>query len=234
MKLSASALIFDLDDTLLDTTKYILPEAHKVVCNFLIEAGKIDSFKSFAQLHTEYRTTGTLQNLLEFLAHRLSLSDSQIERSENLFFTFFDSSTVKLKAHAKEVLSDLHGRFDLHLLTSGNFETQEKKVAALGIAELFATVNICKRGANSKAQHFSRIASIYSAPSRVVSIGNRMSTDIVPAKLNGLKGIWVRYGEHAHEVESQFNEKPDVVVEDLKEIPQLLTRAAYFDNLESS
>jgi putative hydrolase of the HAD superfamily len=154
------ALVFDLDDTLLDTSELLIPIAES-------------------------------SRFLERLSHPLPLMPGALEN-----------------------LKYLKARYQLFLLTFGRPDIQQKKVEALQIAKFFEGIYLCNSGDHeTKREYFKKIGERYSQNSQVLSIGNRLWTDIRLAKLQGLQTCLFNYGEHQSEMPSQPEDHPDFVVQ---------------------
>jgi putative hydrolase of the HAD superfamily len=153
-------LIFDLDDTLLDTTQLLLPIKDTP-----------EFFKRIAE-------------------------------------------PLPLMPGALENLKYLKNRYKLHLLTQGNPQLQEIKIRSLNISSFFDSIWIADPKKNQgKKEYFASFCEAHSALAKeVMSIGNRKSTDIGPAKEMGFYTCWFAYGEHSSEEISNPNEKPDFII----------------------
>ena len=71
----------------------------------------------------------------------------------------------------------------------------------------------------SKGQAFASILKSHGGePVRYLSIGNRLDTDIAPAKRLGFKTCWVTYGEYAYTSPKDEFELPDYEIADMEEL----------------
>ncbi len=142
-------IVFDLDDTLLDTTGELLPIANS---------------PAFAERLTRPLPLipGALKNL-EYLAVRYSLV----------------------------------------LLTQGDPQIQNSKIQNLSILHFFKSVYIAnKMAGETKSIYFQKFLQEFNLPPQdILSIGNRLSTDLIPAKEMGYRTCHFQYGEHLDEIE---------------------------------
>ena len=53
-------------------------------------------------------------------------------------------------------------------------------------------------------------------------IGDRLDNDIAPAKLLGMKTVWVRQGFAKYQSINNENERPDYIVDDIAELVNVL------------
>jgi len=129
------------------------------------------------------------------------------------FFTRIEQP-LPLISGAIENLRYLKKRYRLHLLTQGRPSIQEIKISSLNIQPFFESIHIADPTQNqTKNEYFEKFSERFSALSKeVMSIGNRKSTDLGPAKERGFYTCWFAYGEHVSEEIGNTNEKPDFIV----------------------
>lgn len=157
-------IVFDLDDTLLDTSRLLLP----------------------------------ISNTPEFekkISERLPLMDG-----------------------AESNLEYLHKKYRLVLLTQGKKEIQFAKIKSLGISRYFFKVLFADLGLNEKKEDYFKQINDWVLPGYgFLSIGNRISTDLIPAKKFQALTCHFKYGEHLEEkVQSEL--KCDFVINNHKEL----------------
>lgn len=153
-------VVFDLDDTLLDTTSLLIPIA----------------------------------NTPEF--------EKKIREP------------LPLMPGALENLQLFSQKFRLCLLTQGRTEAQKQKVESLGIAHFFSAMYFADPRKNeSKGSFFHQIWQNSNLPAeKIISIGNRRSTDIREAKKWGMTTCLFHYGEHDNETIQVPEDAPDFTV----------------------
>lgn len=159
-------IIYDLDDTLLDTTQLLIPIAGS----------------------QEYQ--------------------KKIE------------GPLPLIAGASETLTYLKKKYTLLLITQGDVEIQKQKVKSLQIENFFTRIiYVDSKKGESKLNVFSDLnqQGVIHAQ-QFLSIGNRLSTDIYGAKINGGLTCWFKYGEHQNEKPTRPEEHPDYIVTSHQEI----------------
>jgi putative hydrolase of the HAD superfamily len=59
-------------------------------------------------------------------------------------------------------------------------------------------------------------------PTKAIHIGNRIDTDVIPAKKLGMKTVWVRRGEANPDPSAEDLEQADITVNDLSNLPALI------------
>jgi FMN phosphatase YigB (HAD superfamily) len=189
-------IIFDLDDTLLDTSAVLLPMALDD-----IEARLGAWGIRLPSLWRQTRGPGWFDEL----AAREQLTVDQLREIKGLFFRRADAishlpeSAFPLRPSAPELLAalaDAMGRADLTLLTAGDRATQLCKLERTGLSRLpWAQVIIVERP-EDKALAFDQLV----RPGKSIwSVGNRFSTDLAPASERGALVCLIRHGEHIDE-----------------------------------
>lgn len=59
-------------------------------------------------------------------------------------------------------------------------------------------------------------------PSKVIHVGNRIDTDVIPAKKLGMRTVWVRRGEANPDPSDEDLKQADITVNDLSNLPALI------------
>ena len=217
-------IIFDLDDTLLDTSGSLIPAAARRAVEAMIKAA-----------NTNEDPRSWLARRIEILQKdpradvwlRLAKGDDEIaDIGRRAFFThpieLLPAEAMRLTEGALEILEWSRERAVLHLVTSGDDSTQKKKIARLGIAPFFESIVIVDAthsaaGPSRKQEAFKKIAERFPdvTSELYISIGNRVDTDLGAAKILGWKTAWIRYGEHASLLPQRPEEIPDFEVASL-------------------
>ena len=109
------------------------------------------------------------------------------------------SEPVEPLSGVDEALSRLSERYRLVLITKGDLLHQEQKLAASGLGDLFAAVEIVSE---KDASTYERVFSRHGAgPAKAVMCGNSVRSDILPALEAGAFAAYVPYPlTWAHEV----------------------------------
>lgn len=223
-------LVFDLDDTLLDTYRQLLPEASRESCVAMIGAGLNADLASCLKACDEFRKHQLSHTRNEMFPHLIDIfgvrgdsSTANIARAGiDAFYNRKDriNPKISLFPHALTMLRTMKTRYSLHLVTSGSPETQNEKIRILGIRELFQSIHCVDTLKNErKFSAFSAIMRATNAPpEHHLSIGNRIDTDIAEARRLNWKTCWVRYGEYASRKPQGELETPDFIIDDISEL----------------
>ncbi len=114
--------------------------------------------------------------------------------------------------------------FKLFLVTIGDLVIQKRKVEQFKLGSYFEQIfYVDRKTETSKRLAFESILNISNtAPAEIVSIGNRVDTDIRWAKELGMKGVLFEYGEYQQLVPQVLTENPDARVKNLGEFKKWL------------
>lgn len=220
-------VVFDLDDTLLDTSGGLIPAAARRACGAMLDAGLPGTVDAALQLRLKLLNENPRATVWISIAKALAPKDmahSKVEAwaeiGQRSFFTHpiekLPPGTLRLATGAADALHFArHAGFaKLHLVTSGDENTQRKKLEHLGLAESFDSTHFVAAKEGAKHVAFKSIAERFRdvPPAAFLSIGNRVDTDLGEAKLLGWRTAWVRYGEHASLVPQKACEIPDFEV----------------------
>ena len=98
-----------------------------------------------------------------------------------------------------EALARLSGRYRLVLITKGDLLDQERKLAASGLGDLFAAVEIVSE--KDRATYERVFTRHGTGPAEAVMVGNSMKSDVLPALEAGAFAVHIPYVvTWAHEV----------------------------------
>lgn len=126
-----------------------------------------------------------------------------------------DPAGVEFLPGAETALENLAGRYDLALVTNGGRETQEAKLAALGIADLFDAATYTEPGGPVKPDpdHFHRTLSALDAtPSEAVHVGNSLRADVAGAQAAGVAAVWLA------RTEATTDHAPDYTIDSMQDL----------------
>ena len=208
-------IIFDLDDTLIDTAGSILPRRRRQVLEALAAKGVcIDPEMEalYASIDARSRTSEeALQKFLGTHHHLLKESVKTLYSASNFPFP------VKLTPGVEESLDILSKEHTLSIVTYGNPAIQKKKIEKAGLDKaLFSNIVVCEEPV--KGPHYQSIfESSGETHSDVIVCGDRVGRDLLPAKERGFTTVLMRWGRGKSE---PFD--PHVVDHQISSISDLL------------
>jgi FMN phosphatase YigB (HAD superfamily) len=218
-------LIFDLDDTLLDTSNQLIPQASRESCLAMIESGLNATLEECIDTRAEFVRSTKRYDLYNEIVRkfgvRVGCDAANVARSGYDAFHNREVEThITPMPGVREMLEDLRQHYGLHLVTAGHRETQEAKLVILDFIALFDGIHhVDPTRGERKSEAFALImASTARPPHRHLSIGNRLDTDIGEARRHGWKACWVRHGEYAHLQPTTPHERPDWTILSIQEL----------------
>ncbi|MGW9174312.1 HAD family hydrolase [Streptomyces decoyicus] len=220
-------LIFDADDTLWENNVVF----ERVIDEFLewmtppghdrsgVRA-VLDGIEAANAVTLGYGSKVFLHSLGECVA-RLRGRAATAEESARIsgWAAAFDGGTVALMPGVAETLAELARRHDLLLLTKGNTEEQQRKVAASGLAGHFRDVHIVAEKNTATYEELIRAYDL--VPASAWMIGNSPKSDILPARSAGLNAVFIPH-EHTWVLEHSELDPADKKVLRLSAFGELL------------
>jgi FMN phosphatase YigB (HAD superfamily) len=190
-------IIFDLDDTLIDTTGTVTPFKLEECLKLLVKKGlRLADFKVAYQelLKDNLTSLKSVDALSKFLLRRnfeLSLAAPIFEELTTPLPSHFEVPTTP---HAKEILAFFHSLHPLAIVTGGHppFQLQKLKKAGLDTS-IFSKIHIPED--SIKKPYYSALAKEFSMPPEKVWVcGDRIQMDLVPAFELGFRTIHMKWG----------------------------------------
>lgn len=218
-------IAFDLDDTLLDTSALLIPSAAKRACERMIDAGLQCPLGECLQMRQELSVAHSHTEIFSRIIARFGARNSAqaLTSAIDAFYNPYVPAHLPLLSGALENLERLHKNYHLYLVTMGSPEGQNKKIQALDIEKYFKKIFIVDSlSGNRKESAFREILREEGhEPEALLSVGNRLSSEIRDGKKVGAVTCYFAYGEHAGEKPQVPEDHPDFVIHHHRElIPQ--------------
>lgn len=218
------ALIFDLDDTLVDTFSLLIVPLEAEAATRMVAAGELahepDELleillelrqRSPVTLEVELQRRLPAVNEAALAARRKCIADLTLER-------------LVIDAAVRQLLQALNARYRLFLLTAGDLTFQEAKVAHLTIAHLFEEIAIipdeAEYGKEKKIRELLQARQL--APAEVLVVGNRLDKEIAAGQRVGAHTVWVRHGEGAALASEEAGLSPTYIIDDILALRDVL------------
>jgi putative hydrolase of the HAD superfamily len=226
------AIVLDLDDTLLDTTGLLLPDAERRAVRAMRAAGlpftETDALTRLAAHRSAGDAASAFRRLAEAgtgddrAAHALSAIGER---------AFLDYTVPPLRLHPRvdTALDDLSTFAPLALFTLGVPDTQRAKVARLGLGpRLCDVVYVDVRTASTKTLGLASLLERNAwTAARVVVVGDSLTSDVAAAVELGCPAVHVRSrGERAHD-RTAADAAPWRSVDHVDEVAAILGEAGY-------
>jgi FMN phosphatase YigB (HAD superfamily) len=178
-------IIFDLDDTLIDTSGAVTPFKMR---ECLKKLGFSDDFEELALLN--HSSSGSREAFKKFLDKKGA--PHLIERAmEEMMAPLPDDFAIPTTPEAKEILNWLKKTHTLALVTGGHPPFQMEKLKKAGIdSSLFSKIAIPED--SIKKPFYRRLMEEFSAETLVC--GDRIAMDLAPAHELGCTTVHMRWG----------------------------------------
>ena len=231
------ALIFDLDDTLLDWSGMHLVVSRTAAALAALRPG-LDAetlAAANASVWTAYWpevgsdwTLGVRESrAIQREAWRRSLvacgvDDDELTDRARDTFAREERASHRLFDDARELLRALGTRFPLGLITNGARGSQREKLATVGIAKRFGAIAIsaevgCAKPDPAIFRH--ALAGLGVAPHEAWHIGDSLANDVGGASVAGIRAIWLN---RTAVPRPAGGPEPDVEIRSLDEVEELL------------
>lgn len=216
------SIAFDLDDTLLDTSGLLVPMAARRACEAMIAAGLRCEMDECLRMRHDLASSFSHTEIFTQILNRYGTNQQgkAIHDALEEFYNPQVPETLPLLPGSLENLEKLKLRYNLFLVTMGSHETQVKKIKALGIEGHFKKIYILNGFIGEKKDSaFKHILdSEGHHPQELLSIGNRLSSEIRDGKRLGATTCYFAYGEHIGEKPQFPEDHPDFTVSHHKDL----------------
>lgn len=217
-------IIFDLDDTLIDTSGSITPVRLEAALRRMSEAGLVlENFEEALKILKQLNATAqsARQALKEFLeiheaeARFFSLGIEEIYENISL------NAPVEPLEGALELLVELKEAHELALVTVGSAPFQLEKMKKAGVdSTIFSRIAVSEEG-NKKTYYQEIVTDLGYPPSEVLVCGDRISADLSPAKELGFRTVHLLWGRGLNSFHPESG-KVDATILKLADIKKLL------------
>ncbi|MCK7623146.1 HAD family hydrolase [Streptomyces sp. RS10V-4] len=196
-----TVLIFDADDTLWENNvifERVIDEFTGWLAGPGLDRGGVravlDEIEAANALTLGYGSKVFLHSLGECVERVRGRAATAAERARITgWAAAFAGERVELIAGVAETLAELARRHELLLLTKGDREEQERKVAASGLTGHFRAVHIVPEKNVATYEELTRAYGL--VPETAWMIGNSPKSDILPARSAGLNAVFI---PHVH------------------------------------
>lgn len=194
---SKSLIIFDLDDTLVDTSGALTPIQLKKSLLRLQHLGlpAFDFTKAYQELLAiDKKAPSSKKALSQFLAKFPYNGDWEQEAHQALNSPLDPDFFLPTTPKAKEILEFFKKSHILALVTAGEPKMQLAKLEKAGIdSSIFSKITIPEDGFKGSA-YKALVREFSKSPFEVWVLGDRIENDLLPAKELGLHTIHMRWG----------------------------------------
>ena len=217
------AVLFDLDETLIDRTETMRRFLLGQHLRFTDLHSCTD--EEYAEACLGHQQNGYADKLTAFTLACFDLGFSSNRLAAEIFEDFKDryGKEPVLFTGARDTLDMLSQCYRIGLVSNGRTKGQTAKIEASGIAKYFSSICISESVGCKKPDHaifLACLSELSVSPSDAVFVGDNPKADIEPAKSLGMRAVWLK---NEHFSEPAFC---DGVIMSIEELPKLLSKIA--------
>lgn len=220
-----TSLIFDLDDTLLDTWGQLVQPAAREACQAMIDAGLRADLDTALRQRQAFHMDAPRSDLYARLTEHFDVREGVEPRTvrdagHNAYFNREVEAGIRLFEGAHDLLAKSAASFTLFLVTSGHPDTQRQKVRLLDIAHHFEDVFYVwsSKGETKKAAFEQILERTGHEPHQHLAVGDRLDREIKAANNLGMRSCHIHYGEFRHIAPSAPDEEPHIQITHIREL----------------
>lgn len=193
-------IIFDLDDTLIDTSGVVTPFKMKECLQALSSSGVIfpDFSLALNDLLERNRVAPKSKDALIAFAKSVQANEMQIQSAIQVLTSPLPRSFhIPMTPHAQEILEHYRSRCSLAIVTGGHPPFQLDKLKKAGIDSSFFSM-IAVPEDSVKKPYYQALQEKFCIPSQEIWVcGDRIEMDLRPAYELGFKTVHMRWGRGA-------------------------------------
>lgn len=207
------AIAFDLDDTLLDTSGILVPEATRHSFQILIDNGLILTPEQCEQQRLQLIRSVSHKDVFAILAKKFGSekTESVVPAAIRAFYEPQLPDSLPLLPGARENIDYLKSKYLLFVVTAGSEKTQQNKAKALGIHKDFQKIYVINSLLKERKQNafMDIINSSQIKSDQLLCIGNSLTSEIADALKIGAKACFFEFGEDRGSISQILSQQPD-------------------------
>lgn len=222
--MTIKAVLFDLDDTLLDTSSSRLERAQRAHKR-LLEHGINVRWSAFWYTINDLDAGGFYSKGMIGAIRELGLTGTDLGDECIGYWAFQGTEDlIALSPGCTDCLESLHGRYQLGVVTNGPEDFQKHKFAYTGLEKYFdlflpsGAAGVQKPDPRILRMALERLGVL---PNEAVFIGDHLDLDVICALDAGVRSIWYNPKFRPHEFPHII---PDATVRRLQDLPNLLEK----------
>lgn len=213
-------IIFDLDDTLIDTTGYVTPFKMKECFDELVFQGVKLEGSTYSDLIQKNQKSLKSKDAIIAFAKSYGANESQIDAAlKKLTTPLPPSFQVPMTPHASEILEHYKNRYNLAIVTGGHPPFQMDKLKKAGIDTSFFSMIGIPEDSVKKPYYQALKEKLNISPQEIWVCGDRIEMDLKPAFELGFNTIHMRWGRG---LQSKTEDWINHSIQNLKELKGIL------------
>ena len=225
------AVIFDLDDTLIDSTNTWISKAYKTALEELEKSGVIK--EDLRVLDDEYQKPKGFSKSLEKIRDRIPFETH--ERAMDVYYKNADVSVTRMFPDAHYLLSGLrYEGYKLAIATSGDYNQQKKKLDMFHFPDYVDEVYIDdSEGSTGKSKIFTEFAAKYKlSPEEIVVVGDNIGNEIKAGNELGMDTVRIMRGKYSKLEPVDPSQTPKYTIKNLLDLVHLLEKPIDLTKIE--
>ncbi|MDP3698677.1 MAG: HAD family hydrolase [Nanoarchaeota archaeon] len=214
-------IIFDLDDTLIDTSGALIPLKLKMSLQAMADAGlKVPSFeKAFLELLKIDASSPNGKETLTRFVEKMQADAHLLDAGLREYLHLPEDFSVSALDEAESVLTTLAQEHTLVIVSTGLEEAQHAKMEKAGLPkELFQKIIICP-DYNKKLYYLRLLQELRYDATETMVCGDKFDTDLLPAKELKMITVQMLWGRA---LKSSSDGKADYTIKKLRELLPIL------------
>ena len=211
-----NSIVFDLDDTLLDTSGLLVPMASLKACQAMIDAGLQCTLEECMKMRHNLAAEFSHTEIFTQIANHYGTNQKgkAVHDALEAFYNPDIPMFLPLMAGATENLLHLKEQYNLYLVTMGSFQAQVDKIRALQIEKFFKKIYVLNGfiGEKKEVAFLDILKNEPHGAEELLSVGNRLSSEIRDAKRVGSDTCYFAHGEHIGEKAQYPEDHPDFTI----------------------
>lgn len=219
------AIAFDLDDTLIDTSGILVPQAARQAYQMAPSLYSSCDFEKFNREREHLSKSKSHKEIFKIILQKYSFATEEIKQAEaaaciQAFYNPSIPAFLPLLDGALESLQQLQAKsYVLFLVTAGAPVTQSAKIKACQVEKYFKKIYLMDgfQGQRKKEAFWDIIQSEGIQPAELLTFGNRLGQEIRDGKICGAQTCYFEYGEHVGERPEIPEDHPDFTIQQHKD-----------------
>jgi putative hydrolase of the HAD superfamily len=216
-----SLIIFDLDDTLIDTFSTLTIKA-KNTYEAMVKAGmKVDSNEeALTYLIGLIDKTFTFKDALEQFVKHFSINQKYLDIALDYYYCAPLDIKVKPIPEAMELITELKKSNVLAIVTQGDGKVQKKKLDEAGFGKGTFKKVIYSAIYDKTESYKKLLKELNIKPENCLVCGDKFKTDLLPAKKLGMKTVHFKWGRG--KIFLPEENQVDYIIDNLNKVEEII------------
>ena len=196
MALAFDVIAFDADDTLWENNGLYLEVRDRVkqlIAGYVVSESMDEQLDEIEIRNLKFYGYGIMGFILSLVESAIMITGGRISPGDIGAIVAMAkqmiTAEVRLFNHAEAALRELSGQYPLILITKGDLNHQQSKIARSGLSQFFREVDVVSD--KTGPIYAGILEKLGVAPSRFLMVGNSIRSDIMPVLELGGWGVYI-------------------------------------------